>query len=121
MMNLSIKLRGRYIPSQLTKIITYFVIQQNNQGNPDLHTWEAEDVILNNGVEIIGFKNTGQFNDMGWTQMIAYRDLIQVYYVHRVGAQRASEEQIAMVLLRFATMLRNHFGEYINSITLNGL
>ena len=120
-MNLSIKLKARHIPSQITKIITNYVIQQNNQGNPDLHTWEAEEVILNTGIVIIGFRNAGQFNDMGWTQMIAYRDLIQVYYVHRIGAQRASEEQIAMVLFRFATMLRNHFGKYIYSIALNGL
>lgn len=125
-MNLKIQFKEKWNPFELSEMITDYIIQQNKikkLEERELRTWEAANVTLNNRekTKIIGFKNSGQFYKMGWTRMVAYKDRMQVYYVQNNKGEKTSEEQKAIVLCRFAAMLRNHFGKYIYSISLNGL
>lgn len=125
-MNLNIQFNDRYNPFELKEKITDYIIQQNQiekNEERELRTWEAVDIILHDRdrTETIGFKNSGQFNEKGWARMVAYKDRMQVYYVQNSEGEKTSEDEKAMVLCRFAAMLRNHFGKYIYSISLNGL
>lgn len=125
-MNLNIQFKEKYDPSELAEIITAYIIQQNQiekEGDRELRTWKAEDITLNDEekTETIGFKNSGQFSKMGWARMVAYKDRMEVKYVQNNKGEKTTEEQKAIVLCRFAAMLRNHFGKYIHSISLNGL
>ena len=120
-MNLTVKLNEREDAFKLVDLITDYIIQQNKLTKPELKTWTAEVVNLVGGSQITGFKNSGQFEKMGWTRIRACKGMIQVYFVQNIGGEKATEDQKAMILVRFAAMLRNHFGKHIHSISLNGL
>lgn len=120
-MNLHIRLKPGVTSTGLANHIAKYTNEQNQSSNPKIRTWEVETVTLGDKTQIIGFKNSGQFYENGWIRMTAFKELIQADFVQNKNFEKTTEEQKAIIFTRFASMIRNHFGEHILTISLNGL
>lgn len=120
-MNLHIKLKEGVIASKLLEYIISYVTNQNRSEDPKIRTWEVEVITLADKTRVHGMKNSGQFCENGWIRMSSYKGLIQADFIQNAKFDKTSDDQIAILLTRFASMLRNHFRQYIDTMTLYGL
>lgn len=87
----------------------------------EIRTWKRAGFTNKEGDKEFGFKHSGtQFEDNGWITLSP--SILGVKALLRKSSQKeTTREQEALILLRFATMLRNHFAAQIRAITLFGL
>lgn len=121
-MILHIRVNNGITPDKLIKIITDCIEHGMDLNDTKIQTWAASIVTQKiNGQKYIGFKNTTQFENNGWVKLTAQYNSIKAEFRQKLNGDETSDEQVAIVLFRFASMLRNHFGQCVQSITLTDI
>jgi len=120
-MNLNIVLYDSTKKEEFVSLIQNCLYRGYDLQENGIKTWVDEVFINRDRKTEHGFKHSGtQFENNGWVTLCP--DILGVKAVFLKSSKvETSREQEALILLRFATMLRNHFTAKIRAITLFGL
>ncbi len=113
----------------ITKIIDCIRAGKDDDNN-EIKIWSIEDFHVecfsgHKPTIKTGIKHkSDQYEDLGWLELISGEELIAVdFYLNSSKRKDGSipNEQITVLMCKFASALRNHFGDHIEKIGLYGL
>lgn len=119
-MYLEVILREGENSSGLKSMIHKCIMEGLDENGRMIKTWTLEDFYINNIQEQThtGIRHEAdQYENLGWLKLVAGDELLAIDFYAREG-EEVTNEQIAIMMCKFASMLRNHFGNHINQISL---
>lgn len=129
-MYLHITLKSGILATSLIPIIINSIKEGKDKANNEIKMWSIKEFddghvdgyIPPRKARII--HKSDQYKDLGWLELISGEGLIAVdFYPKSSNSEEDSvpQETITVLMCKFASAIRIHFGEYIDKIGLYGL